>query len=305
MKDLSIIVVSFNTKKMTLECLESIRKYTKNIGYEIIVVDNNSVDGSVDAITDLGFKDISIIKNKVNKGFGAANNQGINNANSRYVLLLNSDTIIQDNVLAKMITYMDKHPKTAVSSCALLNKDGSIQGTGGFFPTISRVFSWMFFIEDIPYADVLIKPFHPIHGQSFLYDGTKFYKKSRSLDWVTGAFMMVRTDILQSVGGFDEDYFMYTEEVDLCYRIKKLGWNVDYVSEESIVHLGSASSTKEFSLLEEYKSIKLFYRKHMPKLQYPILRFFLKCGALLRIVLFRIIKGKEVSKTYVKAFKMA
>jgi GT2 family glycosyltransferase len=306
MVTLSIIIVSFNTKKLTLECLESIAMHTKKVDYEVIVVDNNSTDASVSELKKLrSTMPLSIIENKENKGFGSANNRGIKNAKGKYILLLNSDTLLTSDVLSEMVSVMDQNPKVGVSSCALRNADGSMQGTGGFFPTLPKVFSWMFFLEDIPYLDQIIKPFHPAHGQSFFFDGMSQFSTTREQDWVTGAFMLIRHEVLDQVGVFDEDYFMYTEEVDLCFRIKKAGWKVYYVADKSIVHLGSASSTKEFPLIQEYKSMKIFYKKHMPEWQFPFLRLFLKSGAFLRMVLYRYLKGKEVSQIYAKAYQIA
>ncbi len=309
--ELSIIITSYNTKQLLLDCIDSIVKYTKNLKYEIIIIDNNSNDGSVDAIQRSKIKSqnynlkVKIIQNKENKGFTKANNQGLAKASGNYILFLNSDTLLHNNVLSEMVAWMKKHSEVGVASCSLRNADGSIQGTGGYFPTLTKVFAWMFFLEDIPFLDTLIKPFHPVHGQSFFYNGTSQFLKKREQDWVTGAFLLIPAKVLKEVGAFDEDYFMYTEEVDLCFRIKRAGYKVWYLPEWSITHLGGASSTKEFSLLTEFKSMKIFYKKNMPQWQFPILRLFLKGGSLLRIPLFGILKGKEVAQTYAKAFALA
>lgn len=331
MKDLSIIILSYNTKKLTVDCLNSIIRNTSGIDYEIIVVDNASNDGSVeelDKISRLTGKTFNknsikikdnkfsirakkkalnfiLIKNSINVGFSRANNQGIKISRGKYVLLLNSDTLIKDSFLKDMVSWMDDNPQIGIASCALRNVDGSLQGTGGYFPYLSRVFAWMFFIDDIPFLNIFIKPFHPIHSHSPLYRGEVFYKKQRELDWVTGAFFMVRRKVFKDVGLFDVDYFMYTEDVDLCFRAKKEGWKVIYNPSWSIVHLGGASSTREFPIINEYKGIKLFYKKHMAPWQYPFLRILLKGGALLRMLSFGILKGGYSFKTYVKAFIFA
>lgn len=300
--DLSIVIVSFNTRELTVECIRSIRKNTKDIDYEIVVIDNASTDNSVKALKDLN---ITLVRNKENIGFAGANNQGIEKAQGRYVLFLNSDTVIENNVLGEMVKWMDENSLVGLSSCMLKNKDGSIQPTGGYFPSLLTVFSWMT-IQDFPLVDLLIKPFHPMHTRSFFGKGDSFYKKPRELDWVTGAFLLTRKKILDEVGDWDRDYFMYVEEVDLCYRIKRAGWKVAYNPAWSINHLGGASSeTREFPLIHEYKGIKRFYKKFYPSWQFPILRFFLKLGALGRVVLFGILEGKEAADVYVKAFKLA
>lgn len=305
--DLSVIIINFNTENITSECLDSILKNTKNLNYEIIVIDNASNDGSYQKLTQkyAKYKVLSFIKNKNNLGFSKANNIGCANAKGKYLLFLNSDTQIYGNILKEMTDWMRKNKKTAVATCALKNKDGSLQGSGGYFPTLLKVFSWMFFIEDIPFLDKLIKPFHPVHAKSPFYKGLNQFKKIRNQDWVTGAFFLTKKDVFEKAGRFDEDYFMYTEEVDLCYRIKQLGFNVMYLPEWEIVHLGGASSTKEFPILSEYKGVKMFYRKNMTNWQYPFLRLFLKCGALLRALIFGIVDGKGAYNVYVKAFKIA
>ena len=300
--DLSIIIVSFNTKNLLISCIKSVKKYTSGIDYEIIVVDNASTDGSAKASKALG---VRIIENKTNFGFATANNQGTKISKGEFILFLNSDTEIKDNVLGHLVSYMRKNPKVGVATSALNNKDGSLQATGGYFPTLLRVFSWMT-IQDFPLVDKFIKPFHPFHSKSFFSKGDSFYSKQRELDWVTGAFLMTKKEILNKIGGWDETFFMYVEEVDLCFRIKNKGFQVWYLPKWSTTHLGGASSkTSEFSLLSEYKGVKKFYKKHYPSWQYPVLRILLKIGALGRIILFGILEGPGSAKIYAKAFKIA
>ncbi len=265
MFDLSIIIVNYNTPELTADCIKSIKKFTKNLKYEIILIDN-SID---------------------NKGFTGGNNVGMKKAKGRYVLLLNSDTLIHDNVLGEMIGWLDANLKIGIATCALKNKDGSIQPTGGYFPTLPRVFSWML-TQDIPFMDRITKQFHP--------KSENFYRNFRELDWVTGAFMMIRRDVIDQIGYLDEEYFMYTEDTDYCYRARK--WSVIYNPKWAITHFGGASSKKEFPLLSEFKNVKLFYRKHYPSWQYPILRFLLKLGSIWRMVLIN-------PKIYAKAFTEA
>lgn len=314
MLDLSIVIVSFNTKKLLTECLDSVVAETSEVDYEVIVVDNASSDGSQQAAKAYkkkvkkggkrgGLRRFRVIENKQNVGFAKANNQGIKKSEGRYILLLNSDTKLTSDVLSEMVSWMDKHDKAGVSSCALLNTDGSLQGTGGYFPTLIRVFSWMT-IQDIPFVDYLIKPFHPMKSKSFS-KGVKFYKEKKQLDWVTGAFFLVKKEVVEKVGVFDEDYFMYVEEVDYCYRIKKAGWQIWYLPQWNILHYGGASGTSQLSVLAEFEGIKRFYRKHHPSWQYPILRFLLKFGALGRIVLFGLLEGRRAAQTYAKAARMA
>lgn len=304
--DLSIIIVSYNTKKLLEDCLVSIKKNLGKIDYEVIVVDNASSDGSVELIKSYTSRmPLKFIDSGGNIGFGRANNLGMKISKGKYVLLLNSDTIIEKPFLKEMMEWMDKHLKVGITSCALKNADGSLQGTGGYFPTLLRVFSWMFFLEDLPLIDKLIKPFHPMHAYSFFYKGTSFFHQEGERDWVTGAFFLMKKEVIDKVGYFDPEFFMYTEEVDLCYRIKKAGWKIWYLPKWSIIHYGGASSTSEFPILSEYKGIKIFYRKRMPSWQYPIVRIFLKLGALIRIFVLGLLKGPQAVKTYAKAFILA
>lgn len=300
--DLSIIIVSFNTRNILVSCIKSILKYTKDINFEIIVVDNDSKDGSGQAAEDLG---AVLIKNDKNLGFATANNQGFKISKGKYVIFLNSDTEIHDNVLGEMVNWMNLNPEAGVATCALTNKDGSLQATGGYAPTLPRVFSWMT-IQDLPFIDNIIKPFHPYHSKSLFFRGDSFYKSKKELDWVTGAFLLTRRNILDDVGGWDENFFMYVEEVDLCYRIKKLGYRIWYLPKWNITHLGGASSkTSEFSLISEYEGIKKFYSKFYPSWQFPILRLILKIGALGRMILFGILEGRQSAKIYAKVFRTA
>ena len=305
--DLSVVIINFNTKKLTLDCIKSVIRYTKKIKFEIIVVDNGSTDSSITAIWNIklpitNFK-LKIIENKKNLGFAKANNQGIKASRGRYVLLLNSDTLVNDDVLGEMVGWMDNHPKVGIVSCRLRNIDGSEQGTGGYFPTLIRVFSWMT-IQDFPLVDRFIKPFHPIH-RKFFNMGKEFYKSEKELDWVTGAFFLIRRQVVKDIGYFDENYFMYTEEVDFCYRAKQKAWKVFYLPRWDILHYGGASGINWSYAVPEYNGIKLFYQTHYPSWQFPILRIILKIGALGRIVLFGILYGKEAAKTYVESFKVA
>lgn len=303
--DLSIVIVSFNTKKLLKESLKSVVNSTKDIEYEIIVVDNASADGSVGMVENLAKKKkfVRLIKNKKNLGFGAANNQAIKVSKGKYILLLNSDTVIQGRVLSEMVKWMDENPKVGIASCALKNSDGSMQGTGGYFPTLLRVFSWMT-IQDFPLVDKLIKPFHPVHHLSFK-KGESFYDKEKELDWLTGAFMLIRREVIKEVGYFDEDYFMYTEETDYCYRAKQAGWKIYYLPKWSIAHYGGSSGKTWGHVIPEYEGVKLFYKKNYPAWQYPILRTLLKLGALWRIFILGALKGKGATKVYAQAFKVA
>lgn len=282
---LSIIIVSYNTADITIDCLKSIKedKGLKNIDYEIIIVDNDSKDDSLEKIKKLNLPNLIIIANKENSGFGRANNQGIKIAKGNYILLLNSDTIILHSSISQSLDWLCSHPESSTCTAQLLNKDKTIQASGGYFPNLLNVFTWSTGLDDLPFINSIIKPLHP-HTPTF-YTKDTFFLHDHRQDWVTGAFMLTRKEYLDKVKGFDESYFMYGEEVELSYRIKKCTPNnqVWYLIGPQIIHLGGASSTSRLNpILNEYLGIISFFKKHKPAYQVNLVRIFLKINALLR-----------------------
>ena len=270
---------------------------------EVIVVDNASTDQSSEMVQK-EFPKVVLIKNKKNLGFAAGNNVGIKKAKGEYILLLNSDTKLVEDSLTKMVSFMGKNPKIGISSCQLKGEDGEIQPSGGFFPSIFRVFALMFFLDDIPFLGSLIKSFHP-HPPEFC-TRDPWYKSAHFQDWVTGAFFLVRRKVIDETGLLDENFFMYVEEMDYCFRAKKKGWQVFYTPASKIIHLGGQSGTSKMAILSEYRGLEYFYKKHKPAWQTPFLRGFLKIGALLRIFLFGIIKGSpEARRIYAEALRIS
>lgn len=314
--DLSIVIVSFNTRQLLNKCLDSIVRHTKEINYEIIVVDNASSDGSVEKIKQIKSKtkDLKCIFNKKNIGFAAANNQGIKMSQGRYILLLNSDTRLIEDSLSKMINFMEREKGVGISSCMLLNPDESIQATGGYFPGITRLFLWSTFLDDLPFVASVFESYHP-HTPKFL-TRSAFYKKAHQQDWVTGAFFLIKKEVVGDIGLLDEKFFMYVEEIDYCFRAKKKGWEVWYVPDTAIIHIGGASSKgdlikfaeggvgREGSIIGELEGLKRFYKKHYPVWQYPLLTSLLKLAALLRFILYGFLKREFGAKRiYAKAFR--
>jgi len=301
--DLSIVTIS-SKKDFLLDCLKSVEKASSDINVEIIIIDNASED-KVGEMAKKEFPKIKVLRREKNGGFGENNNMGMKVAKGRYVLLLNDDTVlIQKNILKEMIEWMDKHPKVGVSSCALLNSDKkTYQGSGGYLPTLSKVFAWMFFIDDIPLIDRLIKPYHPLHGWSPIYKGEGYFKKTHKQDWVTAAYYLMRKEAMDEAGLFDEDFFLYVEEVELSYRFLKADWEIWYLPQWKIVHYGQVTTGSENAMVMELVNLVLFYKKHFSSWKIPILRLILKSGVVLRIFIFGLLKGPKVSKIYAKAFK--
>ena len=240
---LSIIIVNWNTANLTVDCIKSIftDKGLKQLAYEIILVDNASSDDSIEKISKLKGP-ITIIKNKENVGFGRANNQGIKIAKGNYFLLLNTDTIILHSAISQSLDWLSSHPESYGCSAQLLNKDKSIQPSGGYFPNILNMACLLLHLDDLPFVNKIIPPFHP-HSPNF-YTHDNYYKKDHPQDWLTGAFMLLRREVVEKVNGFNPKFFMYGEEMEMCYRIhlqypKMQLW---YLVGPQIIHLGGASS---------------------------------------------------------------
>lgn len=288
---LSIIIISYNTADITIDCLNSIikDKGLHQIPFEIIIIDNNSHDDSLKKIikfqNSLKLKNcqFKIIKNNFNGGFGKANNQGLKIARGNYILFLNSDTIILHSAISQALDWLCSHPEASSCTAQLLNQDKTIQASGGFFPNLANVITWSLSLDDLPLINKIIKPLHP-HTPCF-YTKDKFFLTDHQQDWVTGAFSLNRKPLLDKVGGFDESYFMYGEEVELAYRISQSTPNnqVWYLVGPQIIHLGGASATSRLDpILNEYHGILSFFKKHRPVWQYPIAKFMLKINALTR-----------------------
>lgn len=297
--DISIIIVS-SKKDFLFDCLKSLTTVLKDLSNEIIFVDNASGDHLDDQVSRL-FPKVNVIRRQTNGGFGQNNNMGMRIAKGRYVLLLNDDTKVVDNkVFKEMVDWMDGHPKAGIATCALVNPDlKNYQGSGGYFPTLARVFAWMTFLDDIPGLDNLIKPYHPFHGSSF-YTNENYFKKQHKQDWITGAFFLIRKEALNTVGLFDEDFFLYVEEVELSLRFAKQGWEAWYLPQWKMVHYGMSTNGSENATIFEMQNLKLLYKKHYPYWQLVVLKVILKIGIILRIGLYSILKP-SVAKIYAKA----
>jgi GT2 family glycosyltransferase len=229
--DLSICIVNWNTEAVLRECLRSIYQQTKEISYEIFVVDNASKDGSVEMVRNL-FPDVCLIVNQQNRGFAAANNQALRLAKGRYILFLNPDTVIHDGALEMMVQLMEKHPEAGAMGCKLLNGDGSVQHSIRQSPSFNVALLESTILGRLPFLRRRVKGFKM---EGFSFDRTE------EVDAVCGAALLVRKDVLDEVGPMDEAYFMFIEELDLCQRIRVRGHKVYFTPEARITHLGGES----------------------------------------------------------------
>lgn len=255
MIDLSIIIVNYNVKEFVLNLLDSIRKASKTITTEIFVVDNCSNDGSVEAIAEK-FPEVNLIQNDKNVGFGSANNQAMKIANGKYFLLINPDTIVREDTFIKMINFFEKNPECGIAGCKVLNVDGSLQlACRRSFPGPWTSFTKVMGLSSLfPKSKLFAK-----YNLTYL-DENKTYE----VDAVSGAFMMLRKSVYEKIGGFDPQFFMYGEDLDLCYRTQKAGYKIFYVHETEIIHY-KGESTKRSSIDETkvfYDAMHLFVRKH-------------------------------------------
>ena len=253
--DLSVVIVNYQTFELTRNTINSIFEYSYPFSYEILVVDNASTDDSLSKLQDY-FKDkVTFIASKENNGFAAGNNQALRIVKGRYVLLLNSDTIVWENTLEDIYNYMEKHTDVGASGCRVLLENGDLdKACKRSFPNVKNSFFRLFHI--------------PTNSKDDNYNlddlpDDEIYE----IDCLTGAFMFMRAEALNEAGLLDETFFMYGEDIDLCYRIKKAGWKIIYYGESKITHLKGASSKKQKNKLiyEFYRAMYIYYKKHHAK----------------------------------------
>lgn len=246
-----------------MDCIKSIYDSKMISAFEIFLVDNNSTDGSVAAIKER-FRDVIIIENNENVGFSKANNQAINLSKGRYVLLLNSDTIVKNSSIDTMIHFMDENKDVGASGCKVLLPDGSLdKACHRGFPTPSASFYYMSGLAKRFPDNPRLNGYHLCHLNM---------NEVHEVDCLVGAFMLVRREAISQVGLLDESFFMYGEDIDWCYRIKATGWKIIYYPYVNIIHYKGASSRKRpFKIVYEFhKAMYLFHRKHFAK-RYPFI----------------------------------
>lgn len=296
--DVSIVIVSFNAATYLKECLDSIFKFTK-IPLEVIVVDNASTDDSVKVAS--GYKNVQVIANSDNRGFGAGVNVGLKKATGKYILILNPDILFSEDSVGKMVTFLEAHKDVGLASCQFLDGEQKMLPNGGYFPTLMRLFFWTFFLDDLPFIADLVKPYHP--SSSPLLKRENIFSKEFFPDWVTGSFMFVRREVIDKVEGLDENIFMYGEEVEWQYRIKLAGWKIGYTPTTKVVHYERKSSggSPRNAVLGEYKSLKYIYGKYFPEWKQVILGTLLDIGACLRVVFWFVRRNRIMAKIYLEA----
>ena len=298
--DLSVIILSYNTKDITKKCLNLLQASIKYCGkklnnkIEVIVVDNASADGSPDMIRE--FKWVKLIALSENTGFSKGNNIGIGKSKSPLILLLNSDAYVEENTLYKALAYFRVNLNCDALGCKLKYNTGKFQPSAGNLPGFINILLWISGLAKLPLFSK-IAPFHPTYQA--------YFKKAHQVGWVMGAFLMLKRKVLEGAGGFDENIFMHMEEIELSKRIQDKGFKVWFVPTFEVVHLHGASSRFEtgVALYNELKGVKYYFKKHY-KNWYWYIKLALIKGLILRTIIFSVLRKPVRAKIYREGLKV-
>ncbi len=228
--ELSIVIVNWNTADMLCACLDSVLANLWGMDTEVFVVDNASTDGSQSRVR-ANYKSVKLIENTTNRGFAAANNQALKLASGRFILLLNSDTVVLGDVLRKSVDYLENHPTVGAMGCRVLNTDGTMQPTCSRYPTILNLLLQITGLSKLP-GPAFFDRYQMRH-----WDRTT----ERNVEVISGCYLLLRGQVLRDVGLLDEDFFFFGEETDWCHRIAKAGWTLKFAPVGEIIHHGGGS----------------------------------------------------------------
>lgn len=255
MVDLSLIIISWRMKDILVTLLQSVKNYTRGVLYEIIVVDNNSLDGTSEVIREQ-FPEIRLIMNEENRGVAGARNQGMSLAQGRYFMFLDADMLLTENSIKKMVDFMDHHPDAGICGAQLVFPDKTIQPSGRRYPTpLAFLLRRLEFMEFARNSNTLRR-----HEMA---DWDR--KDTRPVDYVIGACQIIRREAFQQVGLLDDKIFYGPEDIDYCYRMYRSGWKVYYFPETQIIHFEQRTTKKKiFSRLSwlHLKGVIYFFMKH-------------------------------------------
>lgn len=274
--DVSVVIVSWNTRELLRDCLASIFGQTGDIAFEVIVVDNDSADGSA-AMVHEGFPSVIVIENTENRGFAAANNEGMAVARGRYVLLLNPDTIVLDGAIQKTVRIAERTPNVAVLGCQVRLNEHEIQQTCFRFPSVPRILAlWTGLRRAFPRTPAL---------GWVDYQGWD-RRSARDVDVVSGMYMLVRRAAVDEVGVMDDGYFVYAEETDWCFRFRAAGWRRVFTPEACIIHRDggghSASIASVRMFVQLQKSLLRFFRRQRGVMPWVAVRLIFATAMLAR-----------------------
>jgi len=253
--DFSIIIVNYNVKDLLIKCLESIFNFQKDLKFEVIVIDNHSDDQSTKMIKEC-FPNIKLFENKRNLGFSTACNQGIKESRGRYILLLNPDTEFTTGGINEMIKFMDSNHHVGICGPKMVDPQGKIQFSARSFPSYLTAISSS--------QSILNKlfPGNPLSRKYLLKDHN--HCREREVGWVSGSCLLARREVFEKIGLLDEQFFMYVEDVDFCYRAKQAGFSVYYFPNSVVIHhIGRSTERRKLKMLvEHHRSMYYYYRKH-------------------------------------------
>jgi GT2 family glycosyltransferase len=273
--DVSVIIVNYNSFHLLKECLDSLIRFTKDIKYKIIIVDNNSTEGDVAKVISI-YDNVVLIKNKVNLGFAAANNIGIEHSKGKYFLFINNDIVFNENTVKKIFNFAESINEDVFIGCKLLNLDGSHQVSIVDFDNITNSFGENFF---------LYKLFRKSSALNRYHLNFKTIREPIEVDIIKGAFMFCSSSAIKKLSGFDSRFYFYGEEADLCYRFKELRGRIFYFPNTCVIHVGGASADRNewLKFKNQHLSKIKRYQKHIKNPRFTAIIFFYYAGLLLRI----------------------
>lgn len=290
---LSIITINFRKPSLTIACLKSVyasyRKFFEKNTFEFLIVDNFSEDNSIEIIEEeikkKQYKNVSLLSHKENNGFGGGNNFGSKKAKGEYILFLNNDTTVSGDGIEKMVEFLDTNPKAGILGGELYNENGTPQVSTGTFYSLVPVLLLLLGFQRFGIID-------------------KTPREITQVDWVKGAFMTIRKNVFEDLHGFDEHIFMYTEDMELCFRAKEKGYEVYFYPTKGIIHKDQGSSTRSFAIVNIYQNLLYFYQKHKSLTEYSLVKLLLQSKALLLILYGKLTKNTYFTQTYEKALKV-
>jgi GT2 family glycosyltransferase len=281
MTTLSVIILSYNTKQLLWQSLSALIRYIPKKNIEIIVLDNASSDDSAKMIKE-NFPDVNLVHSYKNLGFAKGINTAVKEAKGKYLLFLNSDADLTNNTLDEIISFMDSSSSVGVVGGVLLNADGSRQRSYGSFYTLSSA------------TKMLI-------GGDKIEMKNKLYTQPTEVDWVSGGFMMINHELFKKIGGFDEHFFMYMEDMELCYRVRKAGYRTYVYPQAVAIHKQHGSTNRSFAVERIYEGLMYFYKKHRSPIEYYLLKSIMTIKALLLFTVGFFTRNRYLMHTYKNA----
>lgn len=289
---LSIITINYKKSDFTIDCLTTLyRQFKKELEenkFETIIIDNESNESTrmpiINKINKERLKNVRLLANSKNEGFSRACNIGADKAKGKYLLFLNNDTTINDKGILKMVEYMEENADVSILGGQLIAKDGRKQPSTGKFYTLFNTFLLLLGMQKYGVSD-------------------KSPNKTSQVDWVKGALLMIKKDVFDKLSGFDEKIFMYTEDMELCYRARLLGYKTYFFPDVSIFHQDYGSSDRTYAVLNIYKGLLYFYKKHRSPLEYKIVKTMLYSKAVIAIAIGYLTGNNYLKTTFRKALQ--